>query len=129
MNQENSAILAIIKNLEISLHGEKRYDIEWLNSILHDDFLEIGKSGYIYTKKIVVEFLKEEVNIIPQIFSEDFNMQILDENIVLLTYKSYEVNKRGQSYNESLRSSIWQLSASGAWQLRFHQGTKMADSQ
>ncbi|PHM64051.1 hypothetical protein Xsto_03387 [Xenorhabdus stockiae] len=56
-------------------------------------------------------------------------MQILDKNIVLLTYKSYEVNKQGQSYNEALRSSTWQLSASGVWQLRFHQGTKMADSQ
>ncbi len=77
----------------------------------------------------MVKFLKEEINIIPQIFSEDFNMQVLDKNIVLLTYKSYEVNKRGQSYNEALRSSIWQLSALGAWQLRFHQGTKMADSQ
>ncbi|WP_446469266.1 nuclear transport factor 2 family protein [Xenorhabdus stockiae] len=129
MNQENSATYSIIKNLEISLHGEKRYDIKWLNSILHDNFLEIGKSGHIYTKKIVVKFLKEEINIIPQIFSEDFNMQILDKNIVLLTYKSYEVNKRGRSYNKALRSSIWQLSTSGVWQLRFHQGTKIADYQ
>ncbi len=56
-------------------------------------------------------------------------MRILDKNIVLLTYKSYEVNKRGRSYNEALRSSIWQLSTSGVWQLRFHQGTKMADYQ
>ncbi|PHM64050.1 hypothetical protein Xsto_03386 [Xenorhabdus stockiae] len=70
MDQENSAILAIIKSFEISMHGEKRYDIEWLNRILHDDFLEIGKSGYIYTKKIVVESLKEEINIISQIFQK-----------------------------------------------------------
>ncbi|WP_340608575.1 hypothetical protein [Xenorhabdus bharatensis] len=59
MNQENLAILAIIKRLEISLHGEKRYDIEWLHRILHDDFLEIGKSGYLYTKKIVLESSKK----------------------------------------------------------------------
>ncbi|PHM28017.1 DUF4440 domain-containing protein [Xenorhabdus budapestensis] len=127
MKQENSTIFSLIKNLEMSLHREKRNDNNWVNTILHDDFLEIGKSGYVYTKKIVEDALKEERNTISQIFSKNFNMQNLDKNIVLLTYQSYEMDKSGHPHNKVLRSSIWQLSASGTWQLRFHQGTKMAD--
>ncbi|MBC8943895.1 MULTISPECIES: hypothetical protein [Xenorhabdus] len=62
MKQENSTIFALIKSLEISLHREKRNDNKWINTILHDDFLEIGKSGHVYTKKIVEDALKEERN-------------------------------------------------------------------
>ncbi|PHM36601.1 DUF4440 domain-containing protein [Xenorhabdus innexi] len=125
MDQENSVIFEIIKNLEVSLHGKNRCNADWLNNVFHDDFLEIGKSGYLYTKKIVVKSLKEEINTVSKIFSKNFNMQILDKNIVLLTYQSYEKDKNGRRYNGALRSSIWQLSASGEWKFRFHQGTKI----
>ncbi|MBD2816189.1 hypothetical protein ID850_15880 [Xenorhabdus sp. Flor] len=64
MKQESSTIFVLIKNLEISLHREKRNDNKWVNTILHDHFLEIGKSGYVYTKKIVEDALKEEKNTI-----------------------------------------------------------------
>ncbi|AYA42443.1 hypothetical protein HZS38_05595 [Xenorhabdus nematophila] len=43
--------MELIKYLEISLYGEKRNNTNWLNTVLHDDLLEISKSGYVYTKK------------------------------------------------------------------------------
>ncbi|CDG89955.1 DUF4440 domain-containing protein [Xenorhabdus bovienii] len=126
MHQKNSAIFELLKNLEISLHKEKRKNIDWLNTILHDDFLEIAKSGYVYSKKIVIDELTTEFKMVSPIFSQDFNIKWLDENIALITYQSYEINKSDHPFNKALRSSIWQLSVSGTWQLRFHQGTIMA---
>ncbi|MDC9588849.1 nuclear transport factor 2 family protein [Xenorhabdus sp. XENO-10] len=125
MVQENTAIFESLKNLEMSLHGEKRNNSEWLNTVLHDDFLEISKSGYVYTKKIVFDELTTEIKTTSQIFSKDFSMNCLGENIVLLTYQSHEIDRTGKLFNQALRSSIWQLSSIDKWQLRFHQGTIM----
>ncbi|MBI6550597.1 DUF4440 domain-containing protein [Xenorhabdus lircayensis] len=123
MVQENLAILKLIRHLEISLHGEKRNNADWLNIVLHDDFLEISKSGYVYTKKIVIDELTTEIKTVSSIFSQSFAMKWLDDNIVLMTYQSYEMDQTGNSFNQALRSSIWQLSSNDKWQLRFHQGT------
>ncbi|MBD2812169.1 nuclear transport factor 2 family protein [Xenorhabdus sp. Vera] len=125
MIQENSAIFELIKYLEISLHGEKRNNGNWLKAVLHDNFLEISKSGYFYTKKIVFNELITEIKTISKIFSEDFSINYLSENIILLTYQSYEIDEVGNLFNQALRSSIWQLSSEKKWQLRFHQGTLM----
>ncbi|MDE9565930.1 hypothetical protein KKI93_18170, partial [Xenorhabdus bovienii] len=57
---------------------------------------------------------------------DEYVTKWLDKNIALITYQSYEINKSGHPFNKALRSSIWQLSVSGTWQLRFHQGTIMA---
>ncbi|MDR0218265.1 MAG: DUF4440 domain-containing protein [Enterobacteriaceae bacterium] len=127
MNNKNASIFRLKKNLETSLHGEKRNDVNWLTTVLHDNFLEIGKSGYFYTKRMVADSLNAEVNTPSSIFSKNFKLQFLDTNVVLLTYQSYEISKTGGPYNKTLRSSIWQLSASGTWKLRFHQGTRMAN--
>ncbi|SFO02591.1 hypothetical protein SAMN05421579_1463 [Xenorhabdus japonica] len=109
----------------MSLYGEKRNNADWLNMVLHDDFLEISKSGYIYTKKIVFDELTTEIKTTFQIFSKDFSMNCFGKNIVLLTYQSYEIDRIGKPFNQVLRSSIWQLSSVDKWQLRFHQGTIM----
>ncbi|PHM61037.1 DUF4440 domain-containing protein [Xenorhabdus ishibashii] len=123
MDQENVAIFELLKNLEVSLHSKKRNNTDWLNMILHDDFLEISKSGYVYTKKEVINALITETKTTFQLFSKDFFMNCLDKNIVLLTYQSYELDRTGNPFNQALRSSIWQLSSTDKWQLRFHQGT------
>ncbi|AOM39576.1 DUF4440 domain-containing protein [Xenorhabdus hominickii] len=119
-------IFDLLKYLETSLHDEKRNNADWLNTVLHDDFLEISKSGHIYTKKIVVDGLTSEIKTVSPIFSQSFFIKYLDKNIVLLTYQSYEVDQIGHQFNKTLRSSIWQLNSNNKWQLRFHQGTFMA---
>ncbi|WP_053067908.1 hypothetical protein [Xenorhabdus khoisanae] len=68
MVQENLAIFKLIKQFEVSLHGEKRNNADWLNTVLHDDFLEISKSGYVYTKKIVFNELTTEIKTTSPIF-------------------------------------------------------------
>ncbi|OKO99718.1 DUF4440 domain-containing protein [Xenorhabdus eapokensis] len=125
MDQENVAIFELLKNLEVNLHSKKRNNADWLNMILHDDFLEISKSGYVYTKKEVISALITEIKTIFQLFSKDFFMNYLDKNIVLMTYQSYEFDRTGNPFNQALRTSIWQLSSTDKWQLRFHQGTLM----
>ncbi|BET97115.1 nuclear transport factor 2 family protein [Xenorhabdus taiwanensis] len=123
MVQENIATFELLKNLEVSLHGKKRNNPNWLDIVLHDNFLEISKSGYVYTKKDVFDVLTTEKKTTFQLFSKDFSMRCLDENIVLLTYQSYELDRTGALFNQAFRSSIWQLSSTNKWQLRFHQGT------
>ncbi|MBD2796300.1 nuclear transport factor 2 family protein [Xenorhabdus sp. 18] len=125
MVQENITVFELLKNFEVNLHGKKRNDTDWLNMILHDDFLEISKSGYVYTKKDVFDVLTTEIKTDFQIFSKDFFMTFFDGNIALLTYQSYEIDRTGNPFNQALRSSIWQLSLTDQWQLRFHQGTLM----
>ncbi|WP_443089570.1 DUF4440 domain-containing protein [Xenorhabdus sp. Sc-CR9] len=111
--------------IEICCIGEKRKKGNWFKAVLHDNFLEISKSGYFYTKKIVFNELITEIKTISKIFSEDFSINYLSENIILLTYQSYEIDEIGNLFNQALRSSIWQLSSDKKWQLRFHQGTLM----
>ncbi|CAM3676026.1 DUF4440 domain-containing protein [Xenorhabdus thuongxuanensis] len=123
MVQENIATFELLKNLEVSLHGKKRNNPNWLDIVLHDDFLEISKSGYVYTKKDVFDVLTTEIKATFQLFSKDFSMSCLDKNIVLLTYQSYELDRTGTLFNQAFRSSIWQLSSTDKWQLIFHQGT------
>ncbi|MDX8000136.1 DUF4440 domain-containing protein [Xenorhabdus sp. Reich] len=127
MTQKKLAIFELLKCLEISLHAEKRNNADWLCSVLHDNFLEISKSGYIYTKKIVFDALTTEIKTVSTIFSQNFSMDFLSSDIVLLTYQSHEMDETGTPFNQALRSSIWQLSSCGKWQLRFHQGTLLME--
>ncbi|SQC56251.1 Uncharacterized protein conserved in bacteria [Listeria newyorkensis] len=49
----------------------------------------------------------------------DFEIQELAEDVVLATYRIFNVTQK----QESLRSSIWKFK-DARWQLVFHQGTK-----
>ncbi|MBD2803445.1 DUF4440 domain-containing protein [Xenorhabdus sp. ZM] len=111
----------------MSLHVEKRNNADWLQAVLHDNFLEISRSGYIYTKKIVLDTLTLEIKTTSNIFAKNFSMSILNTNTALLTYDSYEMDRTDTPFNQALRSSIWQLSSCGKWQLRFHQGTLLME--
>ncbi|MBD2799774.1 nuclear transport factor 2 family protein [Xenorhabdus sp. M] len=111
----------------MSLHVEKRNNADWLQAVLHDNFLEISRSGYIYTKKIVLDTLTLEIKTTSNIFAKNFSMSILNTNTALLTYHSYEMDRTDTPFNQALRSSIWQLSSCGKWQLRFHQGTLLME--
>ncbi|MDX7989342.1 hypothetical protein FE392_18920 [Xenorhabdus sp. 12] len=127
MMQEDKIVFDFIKSLEIALHSEKSNNRDWLHLVLHDDFLEISKSGFIYSKNVVINALSTEIKTATTIFSQNYEMNYLNENIILLTYQSYELDKNDAPCNQALRSSIWQKSANNQWQLRFHQGTLMAD--
>jgi hypothetical protein len=106
-----------VKKLEASLHEPAiRQDVHRLNKLMADDFIEIGKSGKVWTRSAVIKALSSETGI--KIRMTDFTFLKLSEDIVLVTYTSH------QSTNEltSKRSSIWKLFGN-EWKIIYHQGT------
>ena len=107
----------LIKKLEESLLlAEVRNSKEKLELLLHDDFLEYGKSGRVYTKHLTIEALTKEKNE-SKIKLFDFELKELSEGAVLALYKTKSLNQI------TLRSSIWKKHSQYGWQLFFHQGT------
>ena len=117
----NEEIFNQIKTLERKLHlPEVRADSASLNILLHDDFKEFSRSGQVYNKSDVLNRLtegKDPINII----SEQFQFKVLSGTIILVTYRSYQLNKEIKSHH-TLRSSVWVLEH-GTWRMIFHQGT------
>jgi hypothetical protein len=108
--------------LEVALHRPAaRADIPRLDELLHPSFIEFGRSGRSYTK---ADMLRELPLAQPSdgIWSQDFAVNEITEDVALLTYRSAHVDGNGELSRHTLRSSLWQRAESG-WQLRFHQGT------
>ena len=100
---------------------EVRSDVRRLGTLLHDAFIEIGRSGQFYSRNQVLEALpKEESGI--SVWAQDFTAEEISDELVLLIYKSAHINSDGELSRHSLRSSLWQQTPHG-WQIRFHQGT------
>jgi hypothetical protein len=115
-------LLQHLRMLEVTLHQPAvRRDSSRLALLLHDEFIEIGRSGRRYTRENVLrEF--SETSSPAVIWSQDYALMKLNENFVLLTYKSAHIDSNGALSRHTLRSSLWQQ-VNGDWQLRFHQGT------
>lgn len=114
--------LGALRELEVSLHKpEVRSDARRLEALLHQDFVEIGRSGRHYTRAQMLELLASEGS--PEhILAQDFHCQQLGSGLALLMYRSAIVARGGDASNHAARCSIWQQTAHG-WQIRFHQGT------
>ncbi|WP_425489641.1 DUF4440 domain-containing protein [Listeria portnoyi] len=98
------------------LKPEIRSSREALQRILAEDFFEFGSSGRVlYKNETIGEDGIGEV----QMQLRDFEIQELAEDVVLATYRIFNVTQQQQS----LRSSIWKFK-DARWQLIFHQGTK-----
>lgn len=117
-NQDNTMLLERLKRLECSLHDNKRNDREWLEQILHEEFREITRSGKLVDRTETIEALSTEVGS-PIIHSEGFTLIIVRNNFAILHYRTFDPD----GSNASLRSSCWEMSGNGQWQLIFHQGT------
>ncbi len=115
-------LLQHLRQLEISLHQpEVRRDRTRLHELLHESFAEFGRSGRSYRRSDIPELLSHEVTPGP-IWSQDFALAEIAEGIVLLTYKSANIDSNRELCCHTLRSSLWQRTERG-WQMRFHQGT------
>lgn len=109
----------LLQNLEEALwRTETRYDTEFLEKVLADDFLEFGRSGRIYNRQESISQPSQQIDAVLPL--PDFQARLLAPNVAQVTYNSavrYDgVVEKGR------RSSIWTRS-SGSWKLRFHQGT------
>ncbi len=98
------------------LNGDVRRQVEKLNELLAEEFIEYSSSGKIYNKVDTLELLPVEND--PEITLSDFNFKLLSPTVALTTYTAFIKSK--QKY--SLRSSVWKFS-DGRWQMIFHQGT------
>ncbi|HEX2984032.1 MAG TPA: DUF4440 domain-containing protein [Ignavibacteriales bacterium] len=117
----NSQIETLLYNQEkLLLEQSVRKSSLQIESMLADDFIEIGSSGRSYNKIQIIEALQEESSAITYKI-ENFRIRALTEGVVLATYTAFRIagHERAES---SLRSSIWQF-VGGAWKMAFHQGT------
>jgi hypothetical protein len=107
-----------IYELEVSLwRPETRFDDDYMDDILTDDFREFGRSGRTYDREDALSVSTGEIDI--DLPLEDFRAERVDDGVALVTYVSvvqYEELEVGN------RSSLW-VKRDGDWKLRFHQGT------
>jgi hypothetical protein len=119
-------LLWVLRALEVELHrGATRADRPRMDALLHPDFIEFGRSGTVWTREATLdEFAAPGAAAsAPAIHAQDFVLRELADGLALLTYLSAHESVNGTRERFTLRSSLWQLSATGAWRLRFHQGT------
>lgn len=115
-------LLIHLRDLEVALHQpDVRSDTERLDELLHDSFVEFGRSGRSYNK---ADILRELPLQRPSgtLWSQDFSVVEIAAGVALLTYRSADLDANGEMSRHTLRASLWQRTARG-WQMRFHQGT------
>jgi hypothetical protein len=121
-DKDSPMLLEELRTLETELHKhETRRNRKRMETLLHTDFVEFGRSGRRYTRADVLEEFGAG-SVLPAIHSRHFALVVLAEGVALLTYLSAHMDARGNPHRHTLRSSIWVRTAVG-WQIRFHQGT------
>ncbi len=114
---------ARLRALEESLlDAAVRRDRKKRRSMLAENFLEFGSSGRTWTRNSIIELLSRETTFIAPAI-EDFRCDFLSDDVALVTYRTIRADADSSEVLASLRSSIW-TKKSGAWRMRFHQGTR-----
>lgn len=118
----HSGLQQHLSTLELELQRvEVRCERARLDALLHESYVEFGRSGRRYNKAAILDQLPQETA--PQaMWSQDFEMVKLAAGVALITYRSANIDEDGGLSRHSLRSSLWQQTEHG-WQMRFHQGT------
>ena len=71
--------------LEVELHqSEVRSDAERINMLLHESFVECGRSGRIFKRQDIVDMLSGEGDG-NSVWSQDFSAEEVSEGVILLT--------------------------------------------
>ena len=119
--KNDESLQQLFYNLETKLlKPEIRHAPEEVARLLADNFIEIGSSGKVYTKKQIIEELAAETDL--NISIEDFRILPLSDEIVLATYKAFISVDNIKAVSYSWRSSIWKFDGEN-WRMAFHQGT------
>jgi hypothetical protein len=95
--------------------AQTRFDAEFMERVLSEDFFEFGRSGRVYARAETLAVTGGTI----EAQLRDFKLSMLAEDVALLTYVS-EVQH--EVLDLANRSSVW-VRPDGRWQLRFHQGT------
>ncbi len=106
--------------------AETRYDIAYMDDILHPDFFEFGCSGRRYTRaEIMPTKTDKHKHIDVKLPFKSFSITPLTDTVIQITYISEVQYDTLQICN---RSSIW-MKTNSHWQLYFHQGTAIKTEQ
>lgn len=112
------ADLEHVRECEIALlTGEVRRDRARLLGMLHPEFVEIGRSGRVWTRDDVIDALTAETDravAAPQ--TDEWSFHKPRPDLVLVTYRIVRTEA------SSRHSSLWDLGGDQPL-LRFHQGT------
>lgn len=84
---------------------------------IHDEFMEIGKSGQVFDKNSIIDYLSH-LDTDRDIEIQNFVLKGLKEDILIANYIT---NEKGIE-TKALRTSIW-INENSDWKLYFHQGT------
>ncbi|WP_447949055.1 nuclear transport factor 2 family protein [Microbacterium aurum] len=109
---------AAVKDAETALlTADVRRDPARVEALLHPGFVEIGRSGILWTRREIVTALAEEspdARVTPQ--TDEWEFRRPSAGLVLVTYRL------STPLGHSRHSSLWEVSGA-APRLRFHQGT------
>jgi hypothetical protein len=109
----------ILRELEERLWvAEFRFDREWMDRVMAEDFFEYGRSGRSYDREQILDTPAQEIP--AMIPLPEFKARLISPNVAQVTYISVLTYPDGEERGR--RSSIWSRSSEG-WILRFHQGT------
>ena len=119
---QDDALLQTLRSLEVEMHQPQvRSDRAKMEQLLHADFIEIGRSGTIYTRaEVLNEFAQDPP--IYTVWSQDFSVMRIAPKLAILFYRSAHIDDAEILDRHTIRASIWQNTERG-WQVRFHQGT------
>jgi hypothetical protein len=105
--------------LEESLWIAKtRFNKNYMESILADDFFEFGRSGKIYSRKETLYILLQKIDAVVPL--QNFKLHYISDDVVQTTYISEVTYDNEKQFAN--RSSIW-VKKTDRWNLYFHQGT------
>lgn len=111
------SLFDVLKQLEESLWlPESRFDNDYMNQLLDNDFFEFGRSGKIYTREECMSHPYQEIY--AKIPLEKLQVLDITDDVKQVTY----ISEVGIEKLRANRSSIW-VRIGGKWRLRFHQGT------
>ena len=95
---------------------ETRFDSDYMDAILARDFIEVGQSGRIWSRREIVHSPYQEIDVALPL--TDFRVQGVCDHGALVLYTSVpERAARGAAH----RSSVWTLT--DRWRLSSQQGT------
>ena len=119
-----SVKLEMLKLEKALLSKEVRSNVEALNLLIAESFIEFGKSGKVWNKGSILASLPLEGEINGEIQREILNFAVIFQtpNIVCVEYKLSESKLNAGEI--SFRRSIWKF-IDERWQIIFHQGTAL----
>jgi ribonuclease HI len=96
-----------------------RFDRAFMQSILAEQFCEIGASGRLYSRAETLSAIPRPIEV--ELPLAEWAVRELGDRVALVSYRTAELADDG-STRVSRRASVWSHGDAG-WLLEFHQGT------